>query len=400
VQPVADHGLAHAVRPIWAEIDREAIAANVAMVRSWLTTGVALTASVKANAYGHGVAEVVRVLEAAGVDQVMTASLADARTIRASGSRVRIVMLAGSLPNALPSYLQEDVIPTIYSLAAAEALSRETTRPTEVYVKVDAGLGRVGVAIDDAASFVRSVVRVPRVIVGGIYTHLPFASKRGEAWARVRLRRFNAVLQELRVSGIDVPYRQAVSSSGVLVGLESEELSAVCVGSLLYGISTVHTPLENRRGLTPALSSIRAQVIDVARHSTTRTAGSGGGRRYAAGTATGVIPVGLQDGYRAPGPGKVLHVLVNGRRARVVGVSLAYTVIQLPSPQRVSVGEEVVLIGHQGGDEISLYEVARATNTTVLDVLTRLNGRIPYEYAQGTSRSLEGRQDTMRRSEY
>jgi alanine racemase len=357
-----------------------------------LRPDVQLTASVKANAYGHGAAEVVRILEASNVDQFMTASLSDALAIRASGSRVRIVMLAACLPDGLARYADEDLIPTIYSWAAAEALSRQSARPTEVYVKVDAGLGRVGVGIENATTFVKSVARLPRLVIGGIYTHLPFANRREEVWARARLRQFDAVLRELRQSGIDVPYRQAVSSSGVLAGLESDEQSAVCVGSLLYGIPPLSTLPERARALAPALSSVRARIIGVFPHAASRTAGSGGTRRYDAGAVTGVIPVGLQDGYCAPSRGKELHVLVGGRRVSVVGVSLAHTVLELAKTPSADVGDEAVLVGHQGREAIPLDALASATNTTVLDVLMRFSGRIPYEYVEGTSRTLADRE--------
>jgi alanine racemase len=376
------------LRPVWGEIDRAAIASNVALVRRWLPPEVQLTASVKANAYGHGVVEVVRILERSGVGQVMTASPADAHAIRASGSGVRIVMLAACLPDALPRYVADGLIPTVYSWAAAEALSRQATRPTEVYVKVDAGLGRLGINLDEAASFVKRVAGLPRLIVGGVYTHLPFATARGESWARARVRKFGALMRELRVSGLDVPYRQAVSSSGVVAGHASDELSAACVGSLLYGLPPMPALPVNRQGLVPALSSVRARVIGVFEHPRSRRAGSGGRKRYGAGSATCVVPVGLQDGYRAGSRNRTLHALVGGSRARVVGVSLAHTVLEL-SGAPVDVGDEVVLVGQQGDEAISLEELARARNETTLEVLMSLSGRIPYIYRVGTSEKVE-----------
>lgn len=371
-------------RPVWGEIDLDAIAHNVNVVRQWIRPDTDLTVSVKANAYGHGVVQIVNALEAAGVHQVMTSCLADARAIRAAGSQARIVMLPASLPHeALAEYARIGVIPTIFSLSGAEQISRHVARPIEVFVKVDAGLGRVGVPVEDAAGLVSRIARLPNLRVSGVYTHLPFADEDGEAWARQRLAEFVVAAQSIRRSIGDVSYVQAVSSPGVLAGLDSGELTAVCVGSLIYGLPVAGTHAGDRSGLSPALSTIRARLIDVAMHHSSRSAGSGGRRRYRKGARIGLMPIGLHDGYRAPRRGHELYAFISGERAPVVGVTLAYSNLDLTALPRAAIGDEAFVLGSPTDGGMTLDELANAFGTTAIDVAMRFDRHIAYDYIFG-----------------
>lgn len=128
-EDLGDQASGHTVRPVWGEIDLDALAHNVKEVRRLLRPGLALGASIKANAYGHGATQVAGTLEREGADFLMTASFADALALRATGSNLKIVMLAACLAEAIPYYLRASLTPTVYSLAGAEAVSRHAERP-------------------------------------------------------------------------------------------------------------------------------------------------------------------------------------------------------------------------------------------------------------------------------
>jgi alanine racemase len=366
-------------RPLWGEIDLDALSHNVQELRRLVRPGVELGGSIKANAYGHGATRVAKALEQEGVPFVMTESFATALELRATGSDLKIVMLAASLPEGVPSYLRASVTPTVASLPVAEAVARHADRPTSVHVKVDAGLGRNGIAVDDAARFVQRISRLPNVVVDGVYTHLPYSDARGEAWARERLERFVGMVASVRKLGLEIPFAQAVSSPGLLTGLDAPELTAVCIGSLIYGLPALADPAR-KPALRRVLFSIRARLVQVSRHAQERAAGSGGTRTLPAGTVTGVVPVGILDGYRPARVPDGLHMLVHGTRVPVLGVTLGHTTLDLSAVSGASIGDEVMVLGAQGGDEITLDELAAASGSSLLEVVMSFDRRIDYEH--------------------
>jgi alanine racemase len=384
--------LRRAARPVWGEIDVDALVHNVKELRRWLRPGLGLGGSIKANAYGHGASQVGPILADEGLEFLMTASFSDALALRASRSDLKIVMLAACLPEAIPDLLRASLTPTIHTLTGAEAVSRYADRPTSVHVKVDSGLGRIGVDVEDAVRFVQQVTQLPNVVVDGIYTHLPFSDARGEAWARQRLERFVDAVASIRSSGLELPFAQAASSPGVETGLDAPELTAVCIGSLLYGLPMVAEPLHDPAALRRALFSIRAQLIQVSRHQHDRTAGSGGTRTLSAGAVTGVVPIGILDGYRSPRAAGRLAMLVRGARVSVLGVTLGHTTVDLSRVPDASVGDEVVILGAQGDDEVTLDELADASGATLLEAIVGFDRRIEYDYvhAGATGRPPRG----------
>jgi alanine racemase len=370
-----------ATRPLWGEIDLDALSHNVRELRRFLRPGLELGCSIKANAYGHGAARVAETLREEGVAFVMTESFTDARSLRAKGNDLDVVMLAASLPEGIPAYLRASVTPTITSRAGADAVSRYAERPTSVHVKIDAGLGRNGIDIDDAARFVQEISRLPNLVVDGVYTHLPYSDARGEAWARERLEQFVGVVATLRKLGLEIPFAQAVSSPGLQTGLDAPELTAVCIGSLLYGLPALAEPSR-----TPAvrrvLFSIRTRLIQVSPHRYERRAGSGGTRTLRLGAVTGVVPIGILDGYSSPRVPDKLHMLVHGTRVPVLGVTLGQTTVDVTAVPDASIGDEVVVVGAQGDDEITLDELASASAASTLEVVVGFDRRIQYEYVR------------------
>jgi alanine racemase len=339
------------LRPVWAEIDLAALAHNLDVVRR-LAGGRRLIASVKANAYGHGAVPMSRELTRLGVDMLWTGSIDEARAIRAAGIGARILLFGGYLPGDIPALLQHGLTPTIYDRAGANAVSAAASRPTPIYVKVDAGLGRLGVPIADADALIDEIVALPRIFIEGIYSHLPFADVAGRDRSLTQADAFAALLQRLAAKGIKPPVTQVWASSGLLAELP-DACNAVCVGHLLYGLSPLPADLASAGELRPVMTAIRARLIHVAH----RGAGGGYGMRNA--QVTGVVPLGLGDGMRNPAPGQAMSLLVRGRRAPVLGVSLEHTTLDLTGIAAVHVGDEAVLIGCSDGLSNGFKDLAR-----------------------------------------
>jgi alanine racemase len=364
------------VRPVSLEVDLDALRANYAALRKLVPPETKLIASIKANAYGHGVVEVGRVLEELGADALATGSFEDAVALRGAGVKSKLLLFACQLPEASGQLLAHDVIPTVYNLETARAVSASATAPTPVYVKVECGLGRFGVDVSDAAAFVQAVASLPNVVVEGLYTHSPFDDAPGRAWALERLAEFRVLRDSLADAGLQIPVTQALSSAGVVAGLDDLGCTAVCPGRLLYGLVPVTPDVADCSEFRPVLRALRTRLIHVAQHARSRPAGMSGKDRFAAGTTIGVVPVGLVDGYR-PARAGVAEMLLRGRRVPVLRTSLEATTLDLTDVPDPELGEPVVALGEDGSEGITLEDVATWQGTSALEVLMTFSGRMP-----------------------
>ena len=365
-----------AAHPAWIELDKAALVANLNEVRLRIGDGVQVIASVKANAYGHGIVPVARALAASGVDMLATGSFGEAMAIRDAGITTPVLMLAGALPSAMETLGNHDLIPTVFNQETADSAAGLGGRPTAVFVKVDCGLGRVGVTLDQAFRFIAQLAARPEIDVAGIYTHLSFKDAASMVWAKERLGLFYALVRDLKAAGIDPPVTQALASSALLIGWR-DDLSAVCPGHVLYGLSPVVGDLAGIAPFRPVLRAIKARVIHIGDHSAGPVPGSGGYHRLRQGRRTAVVPCGLNDGYRPARPGQSAAVLCQSRRLAVLGVSLEHLTFDVPDDLELSLGDTVVLAGSDGPESISLAELAAWQGTTPATALVTLGAGLP-----------------------
>jgi alanine racemase len=359
------------------EIDLRALEHNYRRVEAIVGQDVRILPCVKNAAYGLAIAEVSRRLVALGARALTCGTLEDARSIREAGlGETDIIVFGGTLPAGIRSYLDFDLIPTVHNVEIAEAVSARARRPARVYVKVDAGRGRLGFPISTAKEAILQVARMANVVIDGIYTHLPFTNALEARWAQERTTLFDSLIDCLRQCGLAVPVTQARSSSGVLFGIK-DRCSAVAPGRLLYA----RPPLaEESVGVTtfqPVLSAIRSRLIQVSPDASDRTPGTFG--RYADRVmgATGVIPVGRRDGYQAARPGEESFVIVRGAKAPVLAVSSEQAVIDLSGVVGPQLGDEVTLLGRASDLEVTLADLARWYGVGTDDVLLMMRGRFP-----------------------
>ena len=297
-------------RPRSMDIALDALTHNYAQLRARVGPDVRIIPALKANAYGHGIAEIARRLASRDVHSLATGSLEDALAIRAAGVNLPILLYGGMLPHGLPTLVEHGLTPTIYNLEGAEAVAHASSEPTAVYVKVDGGHGRLGVPLEDARRFISNVASFGRLEVAGVYTHLAYFDAAGKDWVRERLAAFDDLLESLEASGITVPVTQALSSSGIVGGLTSAA-NAVSPGSLLYGVTSVAPDLVDMSAYRPVLKRIRTRLIHV---------GPMTQRPW-----VGVVPLGLADGYRDVVRGQTAYALVDGQRAPVSAESRSST---------------------------------------------------------------------------
>jgi alanine racemase len=354
--------------PLERDLDLDALRSNHERLTANLPEATALICSVKANAYGHGVLTIVRALDELGVRGVATASAPDALALRNAGVRCRILLFGGQPPADLPRLARHGITVTVTNAECVEALADDGAE-ARAFLKVDSGLGRLGVPVDEAERFVRDTLLPAGIRLDGIYTHLPFHDDAGERWARAGLAAFDELVSRLRTAGIAPPIVQALSSPGIAAGLPLCG-NAVCPGRLLYGFIPAVGD-SGGWGLRPVLRSLRTAIVHVRRH--TADAGIGGSGRHEvhAGDTTAVIGFGRSTGNFADVSARP-QVVHRGRRVPVVSVSLEHATLDL-GPADAAVGEEVVILGGDGDQAISLAELGEWCHLEPLDALVALD---------------------------
>jgi alanine racemase len=369
-------------RPVWLEIELEAVERNIVEIKRRAGPDRHLIASVKGNAYGFGVVEISRAVLRRGAYALWTGNIDEALRLRSAGIDEKIIMFGGYLPEHIAELVVHDLIPTVYDERGLDAVSGAGAargRPVGVFFKVDAGLGRLGVPVADALEFIAAASHRPHLVIEGVYTHLPFSSTAERDWALARYADFERLITGLRQVGITPPITQAWGSSGVLAGLP-DCCNAVCVGHLLYGLNPLKPEVAGSDGLQPALKGLKASLIHVGQHVGGSDLAISGAYKIRNARSTGVIAFGIGDGMRRVLPGREMEALVRGKRVPVIGTSLEHTVLGLDAVDLPQVGEEAVLVGSQGNEEICLDDFAEAIGCSPLEAIMSISGRVEARY--------------------
>jgi alanine racemase len=363
--------------PAAMEIDLAAVAANLAVVRDRLAGGRAIVAAVKGDAYGHGAAMVARSLARGGVDWLAAGSLRDAEAVRRAGVATPLLLLGPLQAEDIPQVLAGRLVPTLDTEAAAGLLAQAVPAPQPVAVKVDCGFGRFGVPLDRAAAFVRWLAGLPALRLAALYTHLPFADEAGLRWAAARTAAFDGMVDALRRDGLAPPVVQSVASPGLVAGI-ADRGTAIAAGHLLYGLSPVTGPLAARcaaLGLRPAFRGITTRLVHVGHP---LPGGAAAGYLQRQDGAVGVVPIGIQDGYR-PQPGAAF-MMIRGRPAPVLRVCLENTILGLQHCPEAGLGDPVLVAGAASAGEVPLAELAGWQQSSPLALLTAFGRSLPRRY--------------------
>jgi alanine racemase len=364
-------------RPTWVEVDLEAIAHNVQWIAEMVGPGVVVMAVLKADAYGHGAVKTARTALNNGATALGVACLGEGVLLREAGITEPILNLGYTPAWQARQTVLKDIAATVFTAEVAQALSRaavDLNAEARIHVKVDTGMGRLGVLPSDALAFVISILDLPGLNLEGIFTHFALADIEDKAYTLWQLGRFREVLSQLETEGIHVPDVHAANSAAILE-LPESHFNMVRLGIAMYGLnpsSEVQCPPGFRSAL--AFKTQIAQVKDL-------PAGSyisyGCTYRTERPSRIAVIPVGYADGFRRA-PANWGEVLVRGRRAPIVGrVCMDQTMIDVTDIAGVRQGDEVVLIGRQGNEAISVEEVASRLGTINYEVVSEILARVP-----------------------
>ena len=357
-------------------IDLNAVASNARSIKSLLRDGASLMAVVKANAYGHGAPEVARVAISNGADMLAVANVEEALELRGAGIDAPILTLSYVPAAAIRRAIEQEISVTIYDCGQArqfQAAADDSRDRLAAHIKVDTGMGRLGVLPAEAGELCRCISGLPAIRLEGIFTHFSSADSDSQ-YTEGQLRRFYDIVAELERNGFHFQYVHAANSAALL-NQPSSQFNLARSGLLLYGLN----PLADGAGpdwLKPVMTW-KTTIAQVKTLPAGSAVGYGNSYRTKGNESIAVLPVGYADGLRRS-PRTWREALVRGQRAPLVGrVSMEKTTINVSHIAGAQAGDEVVLLGKQGDDEISAEEIAAWIGSVNYEVVTSIAPRTP-----------------------
>ncbi len=363
-------------RPTWAEVNLRSLAHNLNQVKKTLPPKTKILATIKADAYGHGLIPVAGKLSACGVDYFGVASIDEGISLRFAGIKEPILILGLVLKEDIAPILEYKLTCTVcsYDLALElDRLARRERRTVPVHIKVDTGMGRIGENPEETLKLIRKIHRLEAVKIEGLFTHFALADADRKFTVR-QINLFNQLISRLKDQGINIPLLHTANSMAILAYPESH-FNMVRPGLVLYG-------LYPKPGLEPRFKpvlSLKTKVMFVKKVPKGR--GISYGHIYLTKDNTTIItlPVGYGDGYPR-NLSNTADILLKGRRFKISGRICMDQIMVDVGNLKVRLGDEAVLIGSQSGARITTEELAELCGTIPYEIVCGLGSRIPRVY--------------------
>lgn len=360
-------------RPTWAEVDLNNLEYNFFKIKESSKSSTKILVTIKADAYGHGLIPVARRLERCGIDFFGVASIDEGIKLREAGIKTRILVLGLILKKDIAPLFKYGLATTVCDEELPRAIDRAAKslkKRLPVHIKVDTGMGRIGVHHYDAHKLVVKISKLRNIDIEGIFTHFAFADLNKE-FTFYQIDLFDRLVKRLEREGIRIPLVHAANSMG-LIDYKNSHFNMVRPGLIAYG-------LYPKKGLPIKLKpvlSLKTRIVFIK-----RVPGGSGisyGHLYITGKSTKIatLPIGYGDGYPRNLSNKS-EVLIKGRRFKIVGrICMDQTMVDVGNCE-VRVGDEVVLIGSQGKEKITAEELALKSGTIPYEIVCGLGSRIP-----------------------
>jgi len=356
--------------PTWIEVNLDAIAQNVRNIKKLIGEKTELMAVVKGNAYGHDVLEVVPVVLNNGATRLAVARLEEGIFLRKAGITVPILVLGLTLKQQAELLVSYSITPTVSEYEMIEELSKfavKEERTAKVHLKVDTGMGRIGILPDHILDLVKKIKALKNIEIEGIFTHFSVADEKDKTYTEMQFKKFMDVLTVLENEGIRIPVKH-VGNSAALLDLPHMCLDLVRPGISVYGLYPSRE-VQKTVKLIPA-QAFKTRIVFLKELPTGEDISYG--RTYTTNqrrTVVASLPAGYADGYN-----RLLsnqgQTLVRGRRVSVIGrVCMDQTMIDVTNLPQVEVGDEVVLWGKQGQEEITVEEIAEKIGTINYEIV-------------------------------
>lgn len=367
-------------RATCVEIDLNAISHNLQEIRKKVAPA-GIMAVLKADAYGHGLKEVAQSALENGVEHLGVARLEEGLQLREYAS-TPILVLGGFFEDQIDAFLENDLELTLFDLPRARTLSEKARafgKSAKVHIKVDTGMGRVGIHWRRAVEFVLQVSELDNLNLIGIYTHFASADAKDKTFAKTQLQRFQNVVTDLEERNVTIPCRHT-ANSGAILDLPDSYFNMVRPGVSMYGYYPSAETSESV-DLKPSMS-IKSRVISIREVEAGTEISYDSTYETPTQTRIATIPVGYADGYN-----RLLsnqgEVLIGGKRFKIVGrVCMDQIMVDTGLENEIRVGDEVVLLGRQGDEEISIYEICEILNTIPYEFTSLISNRVPRVYTK------------------
>lgn len=365
-----------------AEIDLTALAGNVASFRRHVRRETEIMAVVKAGGYGHGAGQVATAALGAGATRLGVAYVEEGVQLRQAGLKVPILVMGTPFADQAELFFNHGLTPTVYNEEQALVFSREACRrgtPLNVHVKVDTGMGRIGVFPPrEAVELIARLAEVPGLGIEGLFTHFATADEADLSFARQQLTLFQELLSALDKRDLRPPLVHAANSAAAIV-LPESWFDLVRVGISLYGCYP-SGEMDRKGIILEPVMSLKSRVAHVKNVPAGTTISYGKTHITPQATRVATIPLGYADGYNRLFSNRG-EVLIRGKRHPVIGrVCMDQFMVDTGKDPAITRGDEVVIMGRQGGEEISADEIATALQTISYEVLCAVSKRVPRHY--------------------
>lgn len=367
-------------RPVWAEVDLSAIKDNIREIKKVLKPGVKFCAVVKADAYGHGAVAVSRAVLAAGADRLAVAIVDEAVELRRAGFLVPIQVLGYTPPEQARTVAVYDIAQTVYSMDAVRALAaagRQTGKKVKLHIKIDTGMGRIGILPEEAGEFAAAVANVAGVEIEGVFSHFATADEADKSYTHFQFAKFEEALQRITAKGISIPIRHIANSAATLE-LPETQLDMVRPGIIMYGLWPSEEVTQSIR-LKPAMC-LKARVAHVKSVPTGTSISYG--REYTTKTERKIatLPIGYADGLRRASSGRT-DVFISGGYAPLIGtICMDQCMADVTDIPEVKSGDTAILFGVP---ELTADRVAEALDTINYELVCAIGKRVPRIYING-----------------
>jgi alanine racemase len=372
-------------RPTWAEINLDNLAFNFRSVKNFVGDKVKYMAVVKANGYGHGAVECAKRLEREGIDWFGVALPEEGLELRNAGIRKLILCLGGFWKGQEKLLLNNGLTPVIYQVEKAalfDQAAKERGTIADVHIKIDTGMGRIGVRFDEIKDFAEQFIKFKHLRLEGVMTHFAAADNLGEnEFTDLQISRFYEAVKVFEEKGLRPVYKDMANSPGA-VAHENSHGNMVRLGGVLYGLGGDVLPTEIEKPLLKPVLSLHTKITHLKRVPKGETLGYSRTFTTQKDSLIATIPIGYQDGY-SRSLSNIGRAIVGGKYVNVVGrVSMDWVILDVSDVADVKLNDEVILIGQADNLQVSAEELAEKTGTISYEITCGISRRVTRCYVE------------------
>ena len=365
------------VRPLWVEVDLKALRSNFKTIKKLVGPKTKVIATIKQSAYGHGMIPVVKTLVSCGVDFFGVGSIEEAIQLRKNKIKKPILVLSAVFDKLVDYFIRYNIRPTVVDISFAKELNRQASKKKKIvpiHVKVDTGMGRLGLYYSDAFDFVSQLSRFKNLSLEGIYTHFP-AADNDPKFTNSQIKVFNKFIAQLKEKGIIFKFHHCANSIAI-ISYPNSHFDMVRPGLILYGIR----PSARLKVNVKPVLSLKSRIIFLKKIKKGR--GVSYGRTYIAKKPTRIatIAAGYADGYPWRLSNRAKVIIKNSLFPVVGRVCMDHIMVDIGNRSDIKVGDEVVLIGQKKNVKVSAENLALWADTIGYEIVSGLSSHIPRVY--------------------